>query len=168
MIKEYMGDVLKADVDIIAHQTNCVGVMGAGVAAQIKQKLLTPQQYQMYVDVCRCMKSDLLSHCQTLHTNIPGLWVVNLFGENIPTADQIDTNYAALENAIVEMIAFAYKLKLTRIAVPGFLGCGLAGGDWRVVYAILDKYFGNNPDLDLEIVWFLDEDYKKAQQMLSE
>ncbi len=32
MIKEIMGDLIKMDTHFIAHQVNCRGVMGAGVA----------------------------------------------------------------------------------------------------------------------------------------
>lgn len=38
MIYNIVGDLLKQDkVDIICHQTNCKGVMGAGIAFQIKR-----------------------------------------------------------------------------------------------------------------------------------
>ena len=38
MIEIVNGDLLKADLPIIAHQTNCLGVMGAGIAKSIKYK----------------------------------------------------------------------------------------------------------------------------------
>ena len=34
MVKERKGDLLRSDAAIIAHQVNCQGVMGAGVARQ--------------------------------------------------------------------------------------------------------------------------------------
>ena len=36
--KCYAGDLLDAHVDIIFHVTNCMGVMGAGIAKSIKNK----------------------------------------------------------------------------------------------------------------------------------
>jgi len=33
-----IGDVLKAETKVIAHQVNCKGVMGAGLAKQVKSK----------------------------------------------------------------------------------------------------------------------------------
>ena len=32
------GDLLHADTDVIAHQVNCQGVMGAGLARQANQR----------------------------------------------------------------------------------------------------------------------------------
>ncbi|WP_411668007.1 hypothetical protein [Bacillus subtilis] len=38
MIKIIQGDLLEAKENIIAHQVNCKGVMGSGIALQIKKK----------------------------------------------------------------------------------------------------------------------------------
>ena len=38
MIKFFNGDLLKSGCDIICHQVNEYGVMGAGIAKQIKEK----------------------------------------------------------------------------------------------------------------------------------
>lgn len=46
MIYEIKGDLLKAEETFIAHQVNCKGVMGAGVAKQIKNKLLAPIEFE--------------------------------------------------------------------------------------------------------------------------
>ena len=37
-VKEVKGDLLSSDVKIRCHQVNCRGVMGAGLALQVKQK----------------------------------------------------------------------------------------------------------------------------------
>lgn len=36
MIKIVNGDLLQSNLPLIAHQTNCLGVMGAGIARSIK------------------------------------------------------------------------------------------------------------------------------------
>lgn len=47
MIYNIVGDLLKQDkVDIICHQTNCKGVMGAGIAFQIKRTY--PEVFNMW------------------------------------------------------------------------------------------------------------------------
>jgi O-acetyl-ADP-ribose deacetylase (regulator of RNase III) len=38
MIIKTSGDLLKADVDAIVNTVNCVGVMGKGVALQVKRR----------------------------------------------------------------------------------------------------------------------------------
>lgn len=48
MIKERKGNLLQADTPMIAHQVNCQGVMGAGIARQIRKDFLTAGQYREY------------------------------------------------------------------------------------------------------------------------
>lgn len=51
MIYNIVGDLLKQDkVDIICHQTNCKGVMGAGIAFQIKRTY--PEVFKKYKEFC--------------------------------------------------------------------------------------------------------------------
>ena len=51
MIYNIVGDLLKQDkVDIICHQTNCKGVMGAGIAFQIKRAY--PEVFKKYKEFC--------------------------------------------------------------------------------------------------------------------
>ena len=38
MIEIVNGDLLQSNLPLIAHQTNCLGVMGAGIAKAIKNK----------------------------------------------------------------------------------------------------------------------------------
>ena len=46
MLKERKGNLLQADTPMIAHQVNCQGVMGAGIARQIRKDFLTAGQYR--------------------------------------------------------------------------------------------------------------------------
>lgn len=55
MVHEMTGDLLSCDADYICHQTNFYGVMGAGVAASIHSKLLSPAAYSVYQRLCRKM-----------------------------------------------------------------------------------------------------------------
>ena len=38
MIIDKIGDILHTEADVICHQVNCKGVMGAGLAKQIRKK----------------------------------------------------------------------------------------------------------------------------------
>ena len=58
MVHEMTGDLLSCDADYICHQTNFYGVMGAGVAASIHSKLLSPAAYSVYQRLCRKMGRD--------------------------------------------------------------------------------------------------------------
>lgn len=139
MIRETKGSVLAGSEPIIAHQVNCKGVMGAGVAKQIRQQLLSAAQYGRYQKQCREQGAELLGKCEL--TWCPdGRLVANLYGENIPTGKGLDTDYQALRKALVSLKHKAAPIG--DIAIPGYLGCGLAGGDWERVYRMLRDVFG--------------------------
>lgn len=138
------GNLLDSPFQIIAHQVNCQGVMGAGVAAQIKKKW--PEVFEAYQTYCSKNKvADLLgSSCWAdVGEHYPFKTVVNLFAQDGYGRDKRYTDYEALHDALVEFItvyrfneSIPEKTQLT-ISIPYMMGCGLAGGDWAVVQAIL-------------------------------
>lgn len=144
MMKEMKGDLLAVEEGVIAHQVNCVGAMGAGIAKQIRQKLLTDTQFDHYKQLCKTWGGHALGTCY-LDKVDNRKYVAHLFGENIPTLKRIDTNYSALQNACTELKFTAEQQNLP-IAVPGYIGCGLAGGNWEYVYSdILVPTFKDYP-----------------------
>lgn len=157
MIVELLGDVLECDADIIAHQTNCVGVMGAGVAAQIKKKL-SFSEFASYQKACDEKGAELLGSVQFLKT-IDGKIVANIFGENIPTASFCDTDYEALRKGLNVLHTYALIHKLS-VAIPGLMGCGLAGGSWKIVRDIIEDIFGDS-EVSLKIVFFDEYDFQQ-------
>ena len=137
MIKERKGDLLRSDAAIIAHQVNCQGIMGAGVARQIRHRILTAEQYRAYQQLCRKNKEELLGSCSLMLRMDTGVtqYVAHLFAENIPTGKGLDTEYSALRQSLTSMMFLAAQEGVSQIAIPGYLGCGLAGGDWETVYS---------------------------------
>ena len=157
-MREIRGDLLQTDAQIIAHQVNCAGVMGAGVAKQIRSKILTGEQFQIYENLCREWKEMLLGSCLIFQRKdtAPGRYIANLFGENIPTGNRLDTDYDALARSSAKLKEKAAELGVHSIAIPGYLGCGLAGGDWEKVYSeILVPLFADG-DISLTIVYRMD------------
>ena len=51
MIEYVKGDFFDYKADIRINTVNCVGVMGAGVALEFKNKY--PEMYKTYVEVCK-------------------------------------------------------------------------------------------------------------------
>lgn len=137
MIKERKGDLLQADTPMIAHQVNCQGVMGAGVARQIRHRILTAEQYRTYQQLCRKNKERLLGSCSLMlrMDTCVTRYVAHLFAENVPTGNRLDTEYWALRQSLTSMMFLAAQKEVSQIAIPGYLGCGLAGGDWETVYS---------------------------------
>ena len=68
-VKEIKGDLLSSDVKIRCHQVNCRGVMGAGLALQVKQKY--PEAFEQYKALCDQFGSSLLGHTQFVALSLP-------------------------------------------------------------------------------------------------
>lgn len=69
-------DILNTKAQVIAHQVNCLGVMGAGVAKAIRDKY--PAAYLQYKRLCS-EPFDPLGACQMAKTEDG--YVANLFGQ---------------------------------------------------------------------------------------
>ena len=150
-VKIIKGDLLNCGADIICHQTNFFGMMGGGVAASIWNKLLDQQDRKEYCSLCRDMRGILLCSVQMLtHHGKP--FVANLFSQ-MAEPDKFDslTDYRKLRRCLHEVKMFAKRRGYT-VAMPGFLGCGIAGGNWDEVYKIILETFEKYP-LDVFIVF---------------
>lgn len=152
MIKEIKGDLLTSGADILCHQTNYVGVMGAGIAYAIKTKLLTPEQYMEYQKYCQLHGAAALGSVQFIHLS-NGQYVANVFSQDDFYSKRKDTitDYGAMEKALIEVDKFALANRLT-VAIPGYMGCGIAGGDWDRVKPIIRQIFKYSP-IDCMIVY---------------
>lgn len=132
------GNILNAQEDIICHQVNCLGIMGAGLALQIRNKF--PATYNRYYKTCKQHKpEDLLGHI--LFTKENNKIIANIFGQlNIGKST---TDYRAQINAFKILKQFADNNNYS-IAIPYNFGCGLAGGNWNIVYKNLQQILINN------------------------
>ena len=125
------GSLLNAKEDYICHQVNCAGVMGAGLALQIKNKY--PLVYKKYRYACLNATKDLLGCVQIIDN------VVNIFGQRSYGVHSRQTDYNALRTAFTKL---HNKLPIEKsLAFPYKFGCGLAGGDWSVVYNLIEECF---------------------------
>jgi len=111
MIIDKIGDILHTEADVICHQVNCKGVMGAGLAKQIRNQLLSEEQYRTYQEICREYGRANLGKVIRMKTDT--YQVYNLFGEDIPTGSGVDTIYAALYKALVSALYYAETEHLT-------------------------------------------------------
>lgn len=139
MINEVKGNIFDGDEDIICHQTNCLGIMGGGIALQVRK--LFPNVYDEYVELCNQYKKNpahLLGYTQFVSTN-DGRIIANCFGQN-NVGIGIQTDYNSLKLSLIQVRQKAERENLS-VAIPYNIGCGLAGGDWNVVSKIIDDIF---------------------------
>ena len=140
MIEYIKGNILNVTEGIIVQQVNCKGVMGAGLAKQIRDKW--PSVYNRYLDkVYYSPKNEDLLGTTVWNKVDTNLFVASIFGQYYYGHQAKFTNYAALFKGLnsVAEISATYK---TAIYIPKGLGCGLAGGNWDFVEAYIQ-------DLDL-------------------
>lgn len=135
MITYHDGDILTSNADVICHQVNCKGVMGAGLAKQIKSKY--PKVYEQYRDRCYYAVGNLLGINQYIQVD-DDKWIANLFCQNNYGRDKCYTDYTALQESLKSL---KEDMGVCTIAIPYGIGCGLAGGDWVIVNEIISEVF---------------------------
>lgn len=132
------GNVLDADCDVILHQVNCMGVMGSGVAKQVKNRY--PKAYSVYKDMCDSRRGDpegLLGYAQAvLVEDVPKKYVCNLFAQLRYGRDRMHTDYDSLEKCFRSANTM---FKGQRVAIPYRIGCDRGGGDWSVVSSMIER-----------------------------
>ena len=134
MINIIDGDILNAKERVIVHQVNCQGVMGSGIAKQIREKY--PIVYEEYKELYNHHKSNnyrLLGENQIVKVD-SDKYVVNIFGQEYYGRDgKKYTNYNALAKGFSDLLLKTH----CDIAIPYNIGCGYGGGDWDKVFEML-------------------------------
>ena len=165
-VKIIDGDLFTTKARIIAHQVNCQGVMGSGVAKQIRQR--NPQMFLNYARHCAAAKRTGWSPLGTnliLHTDadadsyVPGTmvytgqYICNMFAQNMYGYDGLRyTNIDALRSCFTKLAQYAREDGLT-VAMPYKVGCVRGGANWEVVYKMIEEIFR---DVNVEL-WRLDK-----------
>ena len=128
------------DGDIIAHQVNCRGIMGGGIAKQIKD--IYPDTYNTYRNICEesyPIPDALLGQCHV--TNEDEFQIANIFGQDSFGRNGTHTNYEALEAGINVLKVHMEMHGLEHVGFPYMIGCGLAGGDTDTVMDMIKEIF---------------------------
>jgi len=136
-------NILKVESGIICQQVNCMGVMGAGLALQLKQKF--PQIFREYIEAYKDGKLTLGTVVLTIIDAGKPLFVANMCAQYLYGRRGCYTNYSAFEECLRHVVKFrnfrqAYLDELdTPIYIPYKIGCGLAGGDWSEISKLIEK-----------------------------
>lgn len=160
MVKVYVGDVFNSGADIICHQVNCLGIMGGGIALEIRKRY--PDVYNVYHKYCMDHENakDLLGKvlfCEAFSSNGKMFEIANMFSQ-LDIGGGCKTRYDELEKALKTVRDVAIRHNRS-VAIPYGIGCGLAGGNWDIVYATILNVF-NDTDVDVTI-------YKLPQEKVS-
>lgn len=133
MIRYVQGDLLNSNLKVIAHGCNCQGVMGSGIAAQIRAKW--PNVYEVYKLKHTTMGLELgtiLPVC-----TLDGRLVINcMTQDNFGRSGDRFVSYEAVESCMTLLNENAPGWGVAEIGMPK-IGAGLGGGDWEVIEDII-------------------------------
>jgi O-acetyl-ADP-ribose deacetylase (regulator of RNase III) len=141
-------------IDAIMHQCNCFHTMGGGVAAALKQKwpeiAVADKKYSTTGDHKK-MGTVLPVYVASAGSRIKVIF--NCYSQFYFGAGR-NTNYEAFFLCCMgvkdNIIGFNKNKidshKITCLGVPYNIGCGLGGGDWNIIYSILENTIGSNDD----------------------
>lgn len=142
MITYHDGNIFDSDAKIICHQVNTYGVMGAGIAAEVKERF--PEVYTEYNAFCGANDQDMLLRAVLFSITQKG-FIANCFSQQ-----GMNTHYDAFDICMRIVKEFAEEHDNAKIAIPYKMGCGIAGGDWNTVEQIIHDVFDGS-DLEVEI-----------------
>lgn len=147
MIYEKQGNVLDIESGIIVHGCNSHGVMGSGIAKEVRARF--PHAYQVYTT----------AYSKAINAGLPGLplgsvtwakvgdrkWIVNAvtqkdYGRD---PDRVYVNYQAMFDAFDAIRKNIESGDIDNLGVffP-LIGCGLANGTWAKVADIIETAIG--------------------------
>lgn len=137
-MKKVKKDILTVEFGIICHQVNARGVMGAGLAAQVKSQF--PKAFNDYK---AAYATGALKLGKVVISQIkPYNFIAHIVGQHDYGRKAIFTNYQALSLALSSLKSFRVSLdKDVPIFFPWRMGSGLAGGRWRIVKDIIEEHF---------------------------
>lgn len=147
MIKERIGNILDEQKGIICHQVNHQGVMGAGLAKQIRTKY--PLLFDDYFSLCRNYTFSYVREMGVIsyYKVGEGLGIASVFGQEHYGREnnRVYTDYISLKNGLVNVARIA-MIDGKEVFIPHGMGCGLAGGNWDIVRGIIETVFENTLD----------------------
>ena len=138
MITYFKGDVLKSNEVAILHGCNCQGVMGAGIARQIKDQY--PKVFNEYYKRFVTHGLELGSVQYVAADN--KLFINAMTQKNIGNGRQV--SYDAIEHCLQKVNS---DFLGSTIAMPK-IGAGLGGGNWEIIEKIIEV---TCPDIDVHV-----------------
>ena len=148
MIQFVEGDIFESDAEALVNPVNCVGVMGAGLAAQFKRRF--PENFSAYRSVCTLgqLKPGVLFIFERGDCVLSPRYIVN-FPTKLHWRERSDLRYisSGLEALLQEVRARHIK----SVAIPP-IGCGLGGLDWDSVLVLIERSFGKLQDVQATVV----------------
>ncbi len=139
------GDVLTTSDPVVVHCCNTRNTMNSGVARALRQRF--PEIYLVDSNLFEANPDGLLGHCELvpITTDLDKTaikYIANLYGQkNYGYEGARYLDYEAFYTSLHTLRMKMESLKLKRVSMPYKIGCGLAGGHWPVVEAMIKHIF---------------------------
>lgn len=150
MIHEHEGNLLHVQEGVIVHGCNARGVMGSGVARQVRN--LWPGAFYAYrkeYERAGLQPGDVIYYKARERLIIANAITQRDYGRDTLT-QYVD--YDAIRACFEKVLVVARRLQLP-VHFP-LIGCGLGNGDWKVVSKIIDETI---PDEIGKHLWVMSE-----------
>lgn len=132
-------DIFATHLNAIAHGVNCQGVMGAGIALEVKRRY--PEAYNGYVRYLNRYDPIQYTAIGTMHPyRVPGsnLHILNCFTQ-VDTAKrrgEVAISYQAIFTSFSVAGVYCKENGIEELAIPQ-VGAGLGGGNWKIIYQLI-------------------------------
>lgn len=138
MIKEIKGDLLdlfdQGEFDIIAHGCNSHSIMGAGIAAQIKERYPAAYNADRFSDLGPISKLGNFTFAFIPKDKV----IFNLYTQYNPGPNAEPFLIATCFNKMKLLLERFEGLKTAKIGIP-MIGCGIGGLNWDDIKPIIEK-----------------------------
>jgi O-acetyl-ADP-ribose deacetylase (regulator of RNase III) len=139
-----IGDLLDhfeaGDVDAIVHVCNCQGVMGSGLALQVKSRF--PDAYDAYIRSMSSTEIDNRLGTISFSKHEDKRFIFNLHAQfYYGSGKHRYLNYEALYKCLCSVASHMKMYNVNSLGIPYLLGCNRAGGDWKIVHAMIEAVF---------------------------
>ena len=138
-IERHVGNLLDVTTGVLVHGCNARGVMGAGVAKAVKARY--PGAYAAYhhaYEECGLSVGQVIAYPVPNGNGSLELVIANAIIQDGYGTDRRQVDYAGVERAFVQVEHIARTFGFQDVHFP-LIGCGLAGGDWRVIEPIIRR-----------------------------
>lgn len=148
MINKKYGNILNVKKGYIVHGCNAQGVMGSGLALQVKNQY--PKVYKKYIE-------EYNENSLAVGGIIPvyvsdDLCIINAITQKYYGRDKdvVYVSYPGIISCMTKINRLVQTGSLVKELHFPLIGCGLANGDWKTIECIIDN---NIPDIVTKVLW---------------
>ncbi len=136
MTKIINSNLFNSDVGAYIHIANCFHKMGTGIALQIKKQF--PDAYKADLKT-KFGDINKLGTYSVAYIPKKNLYIYNLYGQYHYSHYERMINYEAFYKGLTLILHDCRSKSITSVGMPYKCGCNNAGGNWNIVYTMIQE-----------------------------